>query len=72
MQINGSWVDVMVDMNSLREALELAFHNVINAGAHHEHAHNETVGADIEYIDHGALPPAQPQHPPLTQLLQPL
>ena len=70
-QINGSWVEVMVYINSLREALGIPLHDILNAGMHHGCVHNETVGPDVEDTDNRALLPVQLQHLPLPQSPQP-
>ena len=66
-KINGSCVEAMVDVNSLRGELGLPLHDLFNCGIYHWHTHNKTVGPNVEDSYHGFLLPAQPQHPPLTQ-----
>ena len=51
MQINGSWAEVMVDENSLRQALELPLCDVLNSGTCQGYAHNETAGPCFEDVD---------------------
>ena len=56
-EINGCWIDVRVDENSLRQALGLPPHNIFQSGIFNEYVHNETVGPDVEDTDHGATEP---------------
>ena len=51
-QINGTWVDVLVDIISLRQALGLPQHDMFDQGIFHEYQHNETAGEDMPDIDH--------------------
>ena len=64
-QVNGFWEEAMVNVSSLSEALGVPLHNLINASTHHGHAHNKTVGPDVQDTGHRALLPAQPQRLPL-------
>ena len=61
-ELNGTWVDVRVDVSSLRLALGLPPHDLFADGIFNDYVHHETVGADVEDTDHGApeRPPAQP------------
>ena len=56
-EINGCWIDVRVDVNSLWQALGLPPHNIFQSGIFNEYVHNETVGPDVEDTDHGATEP---------------
>ena len=71
-EFNGSWVDVGVDIRSLRAALGLPQHDMFRNGIFHEYVHNETVGSDVEDTDHGAQPQQEtlPALPPVPQELQ--
>jgi len=57
MELNGCWVDVRVDVNSLRAALGLPLHDIFHGGIYNEYVHNETTGPDVEDTDHGAIQP---------------
>ena len=46
-QINGSWVEVIVDVSSLRQALCLPLHNLFDSGICHGCVNSETVGDDV-------------------------
>ena len=59
-ELNGTWVDVRVDVGSLRLALGLPPHDLFTNGIFHDYVHHETVGADVEDTDHGAVQPAPP------------
>ena len=48
-------------MRSLRLALGLPPHDLFREGIFNEYVHHETVGADVEDTDHGAV---QPEPPP--------
>ena len=64
-QLNGCWVDLRVDVSSLRAALRLTLDNLFHDGILRERAHNETTGPDVEDMDHGAVQlPPQPTAPP--------
>ena len=41
MQSNGSWVEVMVEANSLIQEIGLPFHDLFNGDIHHGRIHNE-------------------------------
>ena len=58
-QLNGCWVDLRVDVSSLRAALGLPLHDLLHDFTFRDHAHNETTGPDVEDTDHGVvqLPP---------------
>ena len=43
-QNNGSWVEVIVDANSLLQALGLLLHDPLNSGAYHGHTHVKMQG----------------------------
>ena len=69
-ELNGTWVDVRVDVNSLRLALGLPPHDLFTEGIFNNYVHHETVGADVEDTDHGAVqPPPPPPPPPVLPLL---
>ena len=68
-ELNGTWVDVRVDVSSLRLALGLPPHDIFTNGIFNEYVHHETVGADVEDTDHGAIQPEPP--PPLLALTAP-
>ena len=57
-EVNGSWMDVWVDVTSLRRALGLPLHDLFDGGIFREYVHQETVGPDVEDTDHGAVAPA--------------
>ena len=59
-ELNGTWVDVWVDVSSLRLALGLPPHDLFTNGIFNNYVHHETVGADVEDTDHGAVQPAPP------------
>ena len=59
-ELNGTWVDVRVDVSSLRLALGLPPHDLFTNGIFNNYVHHETVGADVEDTDHGAVQPAPP------------
>ena len=61
-ELNGTWVDVRVDVSSLRLALGLPPHDLFAEGIFNDYVHHETVGADVEDTDHGA--PERPPAPP--------
>ena len=64
-ELNGCWVDVRVDVNSLRAALGLPLHDIFDNGIFRNYVHNETTGPDVEDTDHGAVqPPQQSTAPP--------
>jgi len=54
-KLNGTWVDVTVDIRSLRAALGLPQHNIFVKGIYHGFTHNETTGPDIADVDHGGV-----------------
>ena len=54
MKLNGTWLDVIVDVASLREALGLPSHDTFSEGTLHECRHNDIVGQDVADTDHGA------------------
>jgi len=56
-ELNGCWLDVRVDVNSLRRALGLPLHDIFDGGIYNEYMHHETVGPDVEDTDHGATQP---------------
>ena len=56
-ELNGCWIDVRVDVNSLWEALGLPPHDIFQNGIFCEYMHNKTVGPDLEDTDHGAEQP---------------
>ena len=56
-ELNGCWIDVRVDVNSLREALGLPPHDIFQNGIFCEYVHSKTVGPDLEDTDHGAEQP---------------
>ena len=79
-KINGSLVELMVNVNPLRQELDLPLHDLFDSGVYHGRVHSETVGADIEDTDNGASavpqlkqsrtsPPRKPK-PQLQFLLQ--
>ena len=68
-ELNDTWVDVRVDLRSLRLALGLLPHDLFREGIFNEYVHHETVGADVEDTDHGAGQPEPP--PPLLALTAP-
>jgi len=68
-ELNGTWLDVRVDVRSLRLALGLPPHDLFREGIFNEYVHQETVGADVEGTDHGAVQPEPP--PPLLALTAP-
>ena len=68
-ELNDTWVDVRVDVSSLRLALGLPPHDLFREGIFNEYVHQETVGADVEDTDHGAGQPEPP--PPLLALTAP-
>lgn len=43
-QINGSWVEVMVDASSLRQELVLPLNDLFENGIHYGHVHSDTLG----------------------------
>ena len=43
-QINGSWVEAMVDENSLRQELGLLLRDLFNGGHFHGRAHDKPQG----------------------------
>ena len=58
-ELNGCWVDVKVDLTSLRAALGLPQHDIFDSGIYHDYVHHETAGPDVEDTDHGAVQPEQ-------------
>ena len=60
-KLNGTWLDVRVDVRLLQLALGLPPHDLFRGGIFNEYVHHETVGADVEDTDHGAV---QPEPPP--------
>ena len=62
LELNGTWVDVWVDVSSLRLALGLPPHDLFASGIFNNYVHHETVGADVEDTDHGA-PERRPAEP---------
>ena len=63
-ELNGTWVDVWVDVRSLRLALGLPPHDIFTNGIFHKYEHHETVGTDVEDTDHGAVQLAPPPPTP--------
>jgi len=53
-EINGTWVEIFVDIRSLRSALGLPQHNIFDQGIFHSYEHRETQGEDVPDTDHGA------------------
>ena len=51
-EVHGTWVDVFVDVRSLRSALGLPDHDIFDRGIFSEYQHNETTGPDVEDTDH--------------------
>jgi len=54
-RFSGGWVDVEVDVTSLRAALGLPSHDIFQEGIFHDYVHNETAGQ--EDTDDGAIQP---------------
>ena len=59
-KLNGTWVDVPVDIVSLRLALGLPRHDIFSQGIFHEYQHNPAAGPDVADTDHGAVAAAPP------------
>lgn len=51
-EVHGTWVDVFVDIRSLRSALGLPDHDIFDRGIFLEYQHHETTGQDVEDTDH--------------------
>ena len=49
-----------MSIDSLRLALGLPPHDLFTDGIFNNYVHHETVGADVEDTDHGAVQPAPP------------
>ena len=71
-EINGCWVEVKVDVNSLRAALGLPQHDLFSEGMFRDCVHNETIGPDVEDTDHGAIQPPPPSPVPPSLPLTPI
>ena len=69
-EINGCWIDVRVDVNSLRRALGLPLHDIFREGIFNEYVHHETVGPDIEDTDHDGTQTQRPPSAPALTLTQ--
>ena len=57
LKIQGVWLDVPVDLASLRTALGLPQHNLFHGGIFHEYEHPRLETEDIEDVDHLQDPP---------------
>ena len=66
-KLNGTWVDVPVDIVSLRLALGLPQHDIFSQGIFHEYQHNPAAGPNVADTDHGAVVAAPPPDEPLEE-----
>ena len=69
-KLSGCWIDVTVDVNSLRRALGLPLHDIFRAGIFNDYVHHETMGPDIEDTDHGGTQTQRPPSAPAQTLTQ--
>ena len=53
--MNGSWVDVFVNINSHFQMLILPLHNVLDCGIFSECVHNKNSGPNVQDEDYLAL-----------------
>ena len=52
LKLNGQWIDVAIDLNSLRDALGLPHHYLFRTGIYNGYVHPQPAGDDVEDTDH--------------------
>ena len=70
-EINRSWLEVMVNASSSRQTLALPLCDLIDKVSHHGHAHSETIGSDAEDTDHGVFATLHLEQPRMDLLHSP-